>query len=505
MADEDSDLGAPAPYLAVSPGGYDPVQHFYPRVPNAQLHPLVRFFLALGNERIAVRYCHLHPEVDAGAVREALSARPRFLRWAGADLFPVTDDRGRRRFVVIETNSSPSGQKSMPLVDPYEEGGGYERLLKRSFLPLLKRRGLPKGALAVLWDKNWMEVSGYAAVLADLTGETVHLIQVPDVAPGSPAHDAALAAGQPPPEPVLTASDGVLHARIPGADEPIPIRAAFRYVTQRPWNRIPPLTKTALLNPVLACLAGGRNKSLAAVAYDLYNTRLEGSGLRVRTPETVPNVGLGGLSLHLDRMGGVAMVKVPYANAGQGVYPITTPEALQELVDAEHRYDRFLVQGLIGNVGWSSLTRDGRLYHVGTVPTQKSRLYVADLRFMVGAGPDGFAPLALYSRRARKPLTESLEDSPYTAWEMLGTNLSKKLDDGSFTTEPDRLMLVDSRDFNHLGIGLDDLVEAYVQTVLSVLAIDNMAQRLTTQKGRFRRRMFHSLVQDAALQREILA
>jgi hypothetical protein len=505
MTQQESELGTPVPYLAVAPGSYDPVEHFYPRVPNAQLHPLVRFFLALGNERIAVRYCHLHPEVDGAAVRAALAARPKVLRWAGADLFPVTDDRGRRRFVVIETNSSPSGQKSMPLVDPYQERGGYERLLKRSFLPMLKRRGLPKGVLAVLWDKNWMEVSGYAAVLADLTDETVHLIQVPDVAPGSAAHQAALEAGQPPPEPVLSVSDGVLHARIPGPDGPevVPIRAAFRYVTQRPWNRIPPLTRTALINPVLACLAGGRNKSLAAVAYDLYNTRLAGTGLRVRTPETVPNVDIGGLSLHIDRMGGVAMVKVPYANAGQGVYPITTEAALQELVDGEHRYDRFLVQGLIGNVGWSSLTREGRLYHVGTVPTQRNRLYVADLRFMVGAGPEGFAPMALYSRRARKPLTESLEDSPYTAWEMLGTNLSKKLDDGSFTTEPDRLMLVDSRDFNHLGIGLDDLVEAYVQTVLAVLAIDHMAERLTTQKGKFRRRLFHSLVQDDALQKEI--
>jgi hypothetical protein len=39
-----------------------------------------------------------------------------------------------------------------------------------------------------------------------------------------------------------------------------PVRAALRYVTQKPWNRIPALTRTFMFNPVIACLAGGRNK-----------------------------------------------------------------------------------------------------------------------------------------------------------------------------------------------------------------------------------------------------
>ncbi|MEZ4322942.1 MAG: hypothetical protein R3F61_36085 [Myxococcota bacterium] len=476
----------PTDYRLVAPGQYDPVSHFYPRVPNAQLHPLVQFFLSLGNERIAMRYCHLHPEVSPAAVRKIFASTPRYLRWAGADLFHVTDDKGRRRFVVIETNSSPSGQKSMPMLDPYDEQAGYKKLLERTFIPMLKRRALPPGDLAVLWDKNWMEVSGYAAVLADLTGENVHLVEVRDV------EDPAIRCDE----------SGVLHARTPSGW--VPLRAAFRYVTQRPWNRIPPLTRTATLNPVIACLAGGRNKSLAAIAYDVYNARLTGTGLRLRAPETLPNVSLPELPLLVDRMGGVAVVKVPYANAGQGVYTVTDSADLDAILDEEHRYERFLVQGLIGNVGWSSITKEGRLYHVGTVPSSKQNLYVADLRFMVGAGPEGFYPLALYSRRARKPLADSLVDCPHTPWEMLGTNLSVKKDDGSFTTEPDRLMLVDSRDFNHLGIGLDDLVEAYVQTLLAVLAIDDMAERLVTQKLRFRRKLFSSLVDDAVLLEEIL-
>jgi hypothetical protein len=37
---------------------------------------------------------------------------------------------------------------------------------------------------------------------------------------------------------------------------------------------------------------------------------------------------------------------------------------------------------------------------------------------------------------------------------------------------------MDRKDFNTLGIGIDDLIDAYVQTVLSVIAIDRMCQRL---------------------------
>lgn len=87
---------------------------------------------------------------------------------------------------------------------------------------------------------------------------------------------------------------------------------------------------------------------------------------------------------------------------------------------------------------------------------------------------------------------------------MLGTNLSVKKDDGSFTTEPSRLLLVDSRDFNRLGIGMDDLIESYVQTVMSIVAIDQMAKELVTSKGVFRRKLFLSMNPDERLAQEIM-
>lgn len=313
-----------------------------------------------------------------------------------------------------------------------------------------------------------------------------------------------------------------------GQESPVwePVRAALRYVTQRPWTRLPPLTRTLVFNPVLACLAGGRNKMLAAKAYDIYNAEIAHTGLTIHTPETIWDVAKPEVPLWVGRMGGLAVVKVPYANAGQGVWTITHEKELHAFMSIEHRYDRFIVQvkkntlkfysclvtsfvalyndnrqqhtelsiptvrnncfieaklpihvfsvtvpsiispviwwkricttrngfgsfnvlqyvfksmhtpgvcqpwvvvqALIGNNSWSSVSQSGRLYHVGTIPNLKGNIYAADLRFMIGSSPEGFFPVAIYARRARLPLAEKL-DAGTNSWDVLGTNLSFKV------------------------------------------------------------------------------
>ncbi len=471
--------------ILVQPDSFETREHYYPRVLNAHLHPLVRNLMLLGNQRIMTRYCHLHPEVDSAEVSRLLTGVPKYFQWGGCDLFHVTTEDGIRKVVVIETNSCPSGQKSMPLVDESDEDGGYMRILRDSFLPMLKRRKITvKGELAVLYDKNHMENSGYAACLASLTRRPVWLV---------PFHAEDL-------NRTARFNDGVLE--IFGGEDWIPIRAAFRYVTQKPWNRIPPLSKTFIYNPVVACLAGGRNKLVASKAYDIYNASMLDSGLSINTPETIWDVSFNEVPLWVRRMGGIAVVKVPYSNAGQGVYTITNEDELDAFMKSEQTYDHFIVQALIGNSRWSSHSQRGRLFHVGTMPDKNLNLFVADLRFMVAAAPDGFYPVAIYARRARKPMTTTLEPGE-SSWDMLGTNLSIKNSDGSFTTQPERLVLVDSRDFNRLGFGLDDLIDSYIQSVMSITAIDNMASALVTTKGKFRRKLFSSVNPDDALISEL--
>ena len=242
---------------------------------------------------------------------------------------------------------------------------------------------------------------------------------------------------------------------------------------------------------------------VAAKAYDIYNAELEGTGLTINTPETIWDVEKSEVPIWVRKLGGQAVIKVPYSNAGQGVFTIVNENELEDFMNMDFEYDKFIVQSLIGNYQWSSVSSKGRLYHVGTVPTKRGFTYVYDLRMMVNATSDGIKPLCVYSRRARQPLMDEIHDST-DSWSLLGTNLSISQADGGWGSDTNRLLLMDRRDYNKLGLGLDDLIEAYIQSVLSMLAIDRMAQTLINSKGRFRLKLFESLNHDRGLLEEIM-
>jgi len=486
-------MGKTGKTVICQPGDFEREQHYYQRALNAQIHPLVSYYLGLSPEALLTRYCHLNPSADKDKIRNIIQSKPKHFRWAGSDLFHVTTVEGHRQTVVIETNSCPSGQKSMPLIDEQEEHGGYISLISKTVKPYLDERGnLPEGGLAVIFDKNVMEASGYANTLADVFNEPVYLVEwyLNDEDPPARFND-----------------EKVLEIRKPDGTW-IPIRAAFRYVTQKPWNRIfVSSTKTAIINPLNACLAGGRNKALAAKAYDFYNAELlrEEVGVVIRTPETIRDVSRGEVPLYVASFGGHAVVKVPYSNAGQGVYTITSQKELDEFMEAEANcpYDSYIVQSLIGNYHWSSVQRTGQFYHVGTIPNKKCNTYVSDLRMMIHFDytVGCYRPLVIYARKAHTPLAEKLTPES-DSWAMLGTNLSVKKTDDSWDTETARLLLMDRRDFNQLGISVDTLIDGFIQTVLSVTAIDNMAENLVAD-GSFNADLFTSLNKDEGLLKEL--
>lgn len=122
---------------------------------------------------------------------------------------------------------------------------------------------------------------------------------------------------------------------------------------------------------------------------------------------------------------------------------------------------------------------------------------------MISATKDGFQPLAVYARRAMLPLASKLSPGA-DSWGMLGTNLSIKKPNGDWETDTSRLLLMDMKDFNRLGIAIDDLIDAYVQSCLCTLAIDRMAVRLTKKNGIFDRELYAEINQDDDLLREIL-
>lgn len=484
-------MGGKGKTVVCKPGDFERENHFYQRALNAQIHPLVSYFLSLSQDVLITRFCHLNPTCNKEILTKILNQKPNHFRWAGSDLFHVTTVEGHRQTVVIETNSCPSGQKSMPLHKEDEEQGGYLSLLMRTIKPYIeeKEKDLPEGGLAVIFDKNIMEASGYANTLTDVFNEEVYLVEwyINDDDP-----------------PARFNSDKVLEIRKQDGTW-VPIRAAFRYVTQKPWNRIiVGDTKTIIINPLAACLAGGRNKALAAKAYDFYNAELQSldAGICIRTPETIRDVSKAEIPLYVSSFGGHAVVKVPYSNAGQGVYTITNKKELDEFMEIEDcPYDNYIVQSLIGNYSWSSVQRTGQYYHVGTIPNKKCKTYASDLRMMIHydfmAGC--YRPLVIYARKAAKPLEEKLTDN-CDSWAILGTNLSVLKEDGTWDTETARLLLMDRRDFNQLGISVDTLIDGYIQTVLSVIAIDNMASNLVSpDTGVFNIDLFTSLNRDEGL------
>ncbi|MDA3845840.1 MAG: hypothetical protein PF505_04730 [Vallitaleaceae bacterium] len=104
------------PAIGIKTNSFMMEQHYYHKVLNAQIHQLVRFFLNMDKQRIIERYCHLNPLVNKEKLDQLLSYKPQHVQWSGTDLFHVTTEKGNKRIIVIENNSSPSGQKSMPLL-----------------------------------------------------------------------------------------------------------------------------------------------------------------------------------------------------------------------------------------------------------------------------------------------------------------------------------------------------------------------------------------------------
>ena len=95
-------------------------------------------------------------------------------------MFVTTNKNGVKKLTVIETNSCPSGQKSMPRPDQQlDEGYGYKKLIEQTFKPMLENvdPSLYDAKLAVIFDKNEMEVTGYAQAMCAVFGEDVYAAQ----------------------------------------------------------------------------------------------------------------------------------------------------------------------------------------------------------------------------------------------------------------------------------------------------------------------------------------
>ena len=477
--------------VEIHPNSFQLDKHYYAEVIHTSLSGKVEELLELDNKRIAQRYCQLYSETDENELLKLLQSSPEFFRWSGGDLFHVNDrwdKEHKEKMILIEINSCPSGQKSMPS----RQQNGYHDIMRRMFKPLISSCD-SEGALAVIYDKNIMETRAYAEALADVTNERVFFVKF--------EHKENLSAN-------VKFIDRQLYVRNKTGHWHL-IRAAFRYVTQKPWNRIPMDTRTLIINPIVACLAGGRNKLLASHAYNMFNEKYRKHGIEIRTPDTITNVQKEDIPTCIKRLGGMGVIKIPYLNAGQGIYTIANESELNRFMNIvpPSSYRSYIVQSLIGHREWDTSTPH-RYSHIFTKPNEKNEGYVKDLRMQICSSSAGFTPTSIYCRRARQVLStdsSTIDDS----WLMLGTNLSVKIlqehsevDPPTWKTESERLIIMHENDLS--GLSVDNLIDAYVQTVLGTLAIDQMAQQLMGDNGIFNMSLFRSLDSDEELIEEIL-
>jgi hypothetical protein len=466
----------------ILPNSFNKINHYYEKVLQSEIHPTVEVFFNLSIDQIITRYMMKHHHTDKEALVKLLTSNTKHLNWGGGDLIHVTDNNGVSKMILIELNSCPSGLKSMPMIDKKNEKGQYNEMMQKVFLPLLRSKTLPQGALAVIYDKNYIEVTGYAAALADALGEPVYLAPFMQSDKDHPVRFV---------EGVLEVKDSnhVWH----------PIRAAFRYVTQQPWNRIPIETKTLIMNPLIACLAGGRNKQLAAKAYEKFNAEWAGTGLQIHTPHTVCHVKKEDVPVLLESYNWQAVIKSPYGNCGQDVFIIRNVKELESYMSQELSSKEFIVQDLIGHSNWNTKKNPRLFHHVGTMPDKNNEIYIGDLRLVVGHTKEGIRPMAMNARKTKSPLTAKMDGG--CSKEMLGTNLSVKKGDDLWNSDTDRLIVMSTKEFDVLGLNLDTLIEGLLQTTMAFHAIDEMAERLMSDPKFFQQELWELYTSKPNLQR----
>lgn len=146
----------------------------------------------------------------------------------------VSTDDGQQKMIIVETNSCPSGSKYMTFESEKNEFGAYGTVIQRTFKRIVEKNvDSNLGGLAVVCDKNEIGTLGYAMTIAKIMNERVWLIEWYDKETDVP----------------VRWNNGVLYVR----DEDhvwYPIRAVFRYLTQKPWNRFPIHSKTLVINNV---------------------------------------------------------------------------------------------------------------------------------------------------------------------------------------------------------------------------------------------------------------
>jgi hypothetical protein len=428
-------------------------------------------YLNMSNKEIAENYSK-RKGIEQQAVMDLLNYKPKFFFNAGSDLMKVTQNN-ETKMLVIEVNSVATGSMSFPTRD-VEYYNQYEYIIENSFKPLIKDIPEDDGVLAVLNDANYLEAYTYAVIMARKMSENVYVVNLCEARHYNN---------------YFRINDDYLEIFI--NNKWTKIRACYKYVQTKPWLMLPVQSKTFIYNSLLGCLAGGRNKAIAALAYSILNHELKDKGLKINHPKTFVNLSKEDV-LEKYKERGLGVAKGLYGNGGYDIYFLTSDKDLSFFKEHAMSNNKYIYQDLVGLKSWLKNGADNRYFHIGTnLPDRK----VFDLRMCIAYTKDGYRPSSMFSRTSKEALNENY-DEINNFKNVLLTNIGDALDLNN------QIVILDDNGFKRLGLDFNDVIDGFIQTVLAAVAVDKMACRLM-EKGSFNFDLFIELNHDYQLYDEL--
>lgn len=135
-----------------------------------------------------------------------------------------------------------------------------------------------------------------------------------------------------------------------------------------------------------------------------------------------------------------------------------------------------------------------------------NQLYASTVRIIACSDPSGFKMTAIRAARAARPFTSIRSEE-----NKLLTDSIETLDEDAYITNlgttgrsESRAIIIDDAAMDALAIGIDDVVDGFMQTVFSIHAIEDMCKRFTTKDGELNLELLKELNPDPQLLAELI-
>lgn len=135
-----------------------------------------------------------------------------------------------------------------------------------------------------------------------------------------------------------------------------------------------------------------------------------------------------------------------------------------------------------------------------------NHLYACTIRIIACSLPSGFKMTAIRGARAPEPFASICSETNRSPTSTKTLNEDAYITNiGTDDRSASRLVILDDAAMRGLAIGIDDIVDGFIQTVFSIHAIDAMCKRLTTSDGELNLQLLKELNPDPQLLAELMS